>query len=410
MAKSKSSRKPTGDKKPKKHGETTPSKKRTKKGAAQREEPTAAPPPPVEEHDDDDDDVDAEQLDGRHALDCLRHVLDACPKAKESPALAFVLLDGDRLVATDDYQHHTAWLQATVAASPVKITRASAEALTAVVAGELKAGEATESAVRLTWRGLIVEIERAGETHPITLEKYESGPSPENLRLAAVKMGAHVSLGADSHVMGSWRGPGDVDVFAAGDETQLWLQATVGGTTVARRVIAARGGSLGIRQPTLPGVSTRPTPPAPTPPAAPTPAPSSSADAPTGPRMLGTSTMRWVIIVVEGGVTHEEWREVSSQLRSMLAPYRVEGTDLVWGPYPDGSARVHLITTTLTRLMMAFDVRETAAPDDVRAFLARGDAAPGELEATPAPRQLGSGDAIDAEVIDEGDLDDGEAV
>ena len=114
---SKANRKPTGEKKSAKKGETTPSKtKRAKKGApaaaAQHEEPTVAPTPVVETP---APTTDAERLDGRHVLDCLRFALDAAPKAKESPALAFVLVDGDRLVATDDYVHHTAWLLANVA-------------------------------------------------------------------------------------------------------------------------------------------------------------------------------------------------------------------------------------------------------------------------------------------------------
>ena len=210
---SKSNRKPTGEKKSKKGGETTPAKKRAKKDSATEvhEAPVAAAEPAVVEAPKDP----AEELGARHVLDCVRFVLDAAPKVKESPALAFVLVDDDRLIATDDYRHHTAWLGAKVAPSPLKITRASAEAFAAVLAGELKAGEATESAVRLTWRGLIVEIGRATESHEVTLDRFEAGPAPEYMRLAAPKMLAHIMLGACGPDVMGWRGGGVVDVFTA---------------------------------------------------------------------------------------------------------------------------------------------------------------------------------------------------
>ena len=399
---SKANRKPTGEKKSAKKGETTPSKtKRAKKGApaaaAQHEEPTVAPTPVVETP---APTTDAERLDGRHVLDCLRFALDAAPKAKESPALAFVLVDGDRLVATDDYVHHTAWLLANVATSPVKITRASAEALAAVVAGELKAGEATESAVRLTWNGLIVEIERAGETHQLALERYEAGPAAEFLRLAAPAMRAHVALGAFASELMGWKGGGVVDVFSTEDVRQLWLQASVGETPIARRVLSARGASLGIRQPTLPGVSTTPTPPPAAPAASTDPVP---AVPPSGPVPALGSSSTWCEVRV---LFDDAWRAVDPAVREQLEPFHfdTDSIEVVWGPYPSTAARLALVERWLRALGCSPRCVAAEAPDLVTAFLETTPVR--ELDA-PA-RQLGAGDAIDAEVIDAGD--DGEVV
>ena len=395
---SKANRKPTGEKKSAKKGETTPSKtKRAKKGApaaaAQHEEPTVAPTPVVETP---APTTDAERLDGRHVLDCLRFALDAAPKAKESPALAFVLVDDDRLIATDDYRHHTAWLGAKVAPSPLKITRASAEAFAAVLAGELKAGEATESAVRLTWRGLIVEIGRATESHEVTLDRFEAGPAPEYMRLAAPKMLAHIMLGACGPDVMGWRGGGVVDVFTAEDQRQLWLQASLGETPRARQVLASRSATLGIRQPTLPGVSTAPTPPAaaatssadPTPPAG-----------PGAPELTAGSSWAEVRCPID-----DAWLAISSDVRNRLAPYRTDGAEVVWGPYPSTAPRLAHVERWLRALGCSPRCVAAEAPDLVTAFLETTPVR--ELDA-PA-RQLGAGDAIDAEVIDAGD--DGEVV
>jgi hypothetical protein len=85
-------------------------------------------------------------MSGYEAHEALKHVLNSTPKPDDTPPLASVLLDGDKLIATDDHTHHTAFLSHPISEGPIKITRASAEALRAMLDGELKSAQQLDAA------------------------------------------------------------------------------------------------------------------------------------------------------------------------------------------------------------------------------------------------------------------------
>ena len=220
--------------------------------------------------------TEGEVMDGHTVHEALKHVLNACPKADGpdgNPALAFVLLDRDTLLATDDFAHHKAFLPQPASTGPVKITRASLRGLQKKLDGELKSGAETSTAVTVVWSGLIVEVHGVGETHHVTLQKFDGGPDPKHLHLAASPVGDGVRVPLDLLRRVKWKGDRSVLVYTDPATGRVCLDAVAGPDTIYRAVVAATGHNLGIRQPSLPGVSATPKPPpqAPTPPAPPSP-------------------------------------------------------------------------------------------------------------------------------------------
>lgn len=228
--------------------------------AAQPPQPESAPP--VEEPSAPPGEPGADEITGLEALNAVRQVLKACPSAKDSPALAFVLLDDNKLLATDDYAHHLALLPKSIAPVPVKVDVASMEALEAVLAGELKAGAAQESPVMVRWTGLLVSIRRAGEEHQVTLTRFDAGPEAQFLHLPVPE---HAGIGAVDlkrlRDAVAWRGEGHALVYVSPEARQVLVDICLGSETIARSRIALVGASLGVRQPGLPFVerSTAPT-------------------------------------------------------------------------------------------------------------------------------------------------------
>lgn len=314
-------------------------------------------------------------LDGRRVLDCVRHVLNASPKVKDSPALAFVLLLGDRALATDDYAHNTAWLPVPFAPAATKVTKASVEALEATLAGIVKAGEKTETSVTVYWSGLSVTIVRGPEEHEAELERFEGGPDPDVLTLAAPPFDGHqapLNLDTVRKTIGAWKGDGTVTVFVSESAKQAWFDVDEGGHTVARTVLAFRGASLNIRQPSLPGVSTTP-------------------KAPTAPTLetdpLGlTSGLGWVRIEINDS---EAWAKVPPHIKVNVLPIgTVDGARgvVTWGPYPVHAA---LVTTTI-RYLQRLGLEPREIPCDAPALFTLPQ---------PPRAELGAGDdgVIDAE-------------
>jgi hypothetical protein len=136
--------------------------------------------------------------------------------------------------------------------------------------GELKSAQQLDAAVTVVWAGLIVRIRGASEPHTFTLDRHDGGgPEPKYLHLAPPALVGLVRVPLEHfRRVAKWKGEGDVQVSLSPEGHQVWFDAMVGATTVCRAVVAATGHNLGIRQPSLPGVSATPKPPpqAPTPP------------------------------------------------------------------------------------------------------------------------------------------------
>lgn len=352
-------------------------------------EPPAPPPPPPEappSRDDADDSAEG-WMDGKRCLDHLRHLLAGCPKAKDNPALSFVLLAGTKGVATDDYVHQQVDFEAPVSETALKVTRASVQSFEKLLDGEIKAAAEIESSVLVKWHGLVASIRRAGseEEHTVLLDKHDGGPAAEHLALDAPVFveGAHVTLDLellrDSLV---WKGKGLLHFFVGAESRQLWLQLYEGDRMVARSVLTYAGSTLGIREPTLPGVNTSPRRPV----AAP--AAERPAGVPVAVYQLPTGT-GWCRIECNRSAI---WDRIPAGELADLTPFEVsDAASLVtWGPYPRGIARVAYILKRLTRL--GLDPREVGcdAPDLMARALGAGE------PAAPESRQLGDG-TIDAE-------------
>jgi len=373
--------------------------------AAQPPQPESAPP--VEEPSAPPGEPGADEITGLEALNAVRQVLNACPSAKDSPALAFVLLDGDKLLATDDYAHHLSLLPKPITTAPLKVDVASMEALEAVLAGELKAGAAQESPVMVRWTGLVVSIRRAGEEHTLTLTRFDAGPDAEHLHLPVPD---HAGLGAvDLKRLRSavaWKGEGHALVYVAPDARQLLVDICLGSETIARSRIALVGASLGVRQPGLPFVerSTAPTSPAPErPAAAPAEAPGGAAAPRPAPGLALGAPGGWVMIFVPFAPFHAAMQEDFSRAAG-LPTWALDGEGRVsFGPVPRG-APVDALVAKLNELCLPFVSAPCAPPST---FLLDPGAVPRTpVLALPAPAEnpscvvrlaLATWDALDPE-------------
>jgi hypothetical protein len=358
-------------------------------GPSKEDRNDAPPPPPPRTTPPEAHSVEDGWIDGKTVHDAMEHVLAACPKASDSPALAFVLLRGCEMRATDDRVLNTATLPAPISQTAVKVTRQSFEAVKAVVKGERQAADAREASSFVQWTGLVLKIRRTGslEEHVETLDIFEGGPDAEHIGVhTPTRYAGHLTLTLDAvRDAMRWKGDGSLDVFVDEEEGRLWLDVSSGGAHMARTICAARNRSLGIRQPTLPGVD-RPTRTAPhgTKPSAPEDAPE------TGRVLLLGSGTGWCRIECNrSGV----WDRLAPTDLSDLAPYAVNDTVgvVVWGPLPSQHRRVGYLMARLVAL--GLDPREV--PCDGPDLSAR-QLGPGENATTDESRQLGPG-IIDAE-------------
>lgn len=383
------SRKPSDDadknKKPRKarkpKGETTPAKK---KASAPDTSATEVTPESatVADHTDASD-----TNDGREVLKALRYVLAVAPKAKEQPGLSFVVVEPHYLKATDDYALHMAYLPAPVAASAVKVTLASAEALAAVLAGEIKASESTEGRVDVLWNGLLVEIRRTGaDPHMMTLDRCDHGPKPEEI---AVKLPdafeAAATLPAKALAKALDRGDHAVAAFVSTGQRMVVIDELAGSATTARAFVAFRGASLGIRQMPMPMA---------TGPAAPTrPAPMGRPEV-VDAEVIGElpAPSMWLRIECNRSAA---WDRIPAAELTDLEPYEIDGARgvVVWGPWPRGVLRLRQVWARLVRL--GLEPREVPCQMELPAL----DASTGDAE---EPRQLGSGDVWPGAGDDEG--------
>lgn len=389
---------PKKPRKSRKKGDATPAK-----GDAQPpvEPPPPPPPPPAPPSKGDAaPEANAEGwIDGRLMLDGVKHVLAATPKAKEQPALAFVLLIGCELRATSDYVFNAVTFASPVCESAVKVTRGSVEEFAALLKGELDAAAVTGASVLVEAHGLVAKIHRSGSEDPRVhlFDRYESGPDAAFITMAAPLFGGHATFDLDAlRDALVWKGSGSLDVFLAADGSLGWFDVSVGGTHVARTVVAARTRSLGIRQPTLPGMAPKGA-------AAPT-----TPGAPSGPTLvhqLGPGT-GWVRIECNRSVV---WDRLSASDLSPLTPYEIheERGVVSWGPYPSWARRVGELVARLT--LLGLEPREIAS-DPANLGVRTLDA--GAVEPTK-PLELGSGEHVDPGITDaefeegDGETDDG---
>ncbi len=387
-----STKKPKDD--DKKPGKKAPKGKapkgRGKSEASPPAAPPAPPPPPPEAPPSRDDAHDSAEgwMDGKRCLDHLRHLLAGCPKTKDNPALSFVLIAGNKGVATNDFVHQQVDFESPVSETALKVTRASVQSFEKLLDGEIKAAAEIESAVLVKWHGLVASIRRTGsnEEHTVLLDKHDGGPAAEHLALDAPVFveGAHVTL--DLELLRDalvWKGKGLLHLFVGAESRQLWLQVYEGDRMVARSVLTYAGSTLGIREPTLPGVSTNPRRPV----AAPVDA-ARPAGVPVTVYQLPTGTGWCRIECNRSGV----WDRIPAGELADLTPFEVsEAAGIVtWGPYPRGIARVVYILKRLTRL--GLEPREVGcnAPDLMARALGAGE------PTAPESHQLGDG-TIDAE-------------
>ena len=335
-------------------------------------------------------------MSGYEAHEALKHVLNSTPKPDDTP-LASVLLDGDKLIATDDHTHHTAFLSHPISEGPIKITRASAEALRAMLDGELKSAQQLDAAVTVVWAGLIVRIRGASEPHTFTLDRHDGGgPEPKYLHLAPPALVGLVRVPLEHfRRVAKWKGEGDVQVSLSPEGHQVWFDAMVGATTVCRAVVAATGHNLGIRQPSLPGVSATPKPPpqAPTPPApGPTEPPAAPAPpSPTVPPLQGLPAgLAWLCVVVPKLAFAKLLRESLDAL-SPCPPWRVDedAQQVVLGPVPRGA-----FLDALTARFDALAVPYTTQPSDAPRVYTLAEGAASEPVRAALP------DVVDAEVVE----------
>ena len=342
--------------------------------------------------------TEGEVMDGHTVHEALKHVLNACPKADGpdgNPALAFVLLDRDTLLATDDFAHHKAFLPQPASTGPVKITRASLRGLQKKLDGELKSGAETSTAVTVVWSGLIVEVHGVGETHHVTLQKFDGGPDPKHLHLAASPVGDGVRVPLDLLRRVKWKGDRSVLVYTDPATGRVCLDAVAGPDTIYRAVVAATGHNLGIRQPSLPGVSATPKPPpqAPTPPApGPTEPPAAPAPpSPTVPPLQGLPAgLAWLCVVVgkkDFAVFLRHTLEAADAL-SACPPWRVleDAQQVVLGPVPRGA-----FLDALTARFDVLAVPYTTQPADAPRVYALA------VGATPEPVRAALPGVVDAE-------------
>lgn len=326
--------------------ETAPKGRGKAKGAERDDAPPPVeppPPPPAPAPPAASDDAEG-WMDGKRVLEQIEHVLNGCPKPKEQPALAFVLLLGDRAVATDERTYCVSYFEAPVSESALKVTRASVESLREELKGSLNGAAKMEESALIRWRGLVASIRRTGSTdeHPVLLSRFEGGPDAAamSLEVPAFADGSHATLSVDRLHNGlTWKGDGTAHVFVSAEARQVWIQVDVGGVTIARTVLAFDGSHLGIRQPTLPmDVSGR------------KPAPAQVVNAevvppPGGFRALPAG-LAWVRVECDRGAA---WERLTRQATEMLAPFSVEpgpgaeGGLVVWGPYPREAARVRFL-------------------------------------------------------------------
>lgn len=375
-------KKPRAKKGEKPAKETAP---KARKGKGAEPPPEEPPPPPAPAPAAADDSAEG-WMDGKRCLDHLRHLLAGCPKVKDNPALSFVLLAGATGVATDDRLHQKVEFEAPVSETALKVTRASVQSFERLLDGEIKAAAEVEAAVLVQWHGLVAKIRRTGsdEEHTVLLDKHDGGPSPEHMALPAPVFveGGHVMLDLKLLRDGMvWKGDGTVHLFVAADARQLWMQIHEGDRTAATSVFTFAGGSLGIREPVLPGVDTRPRKPGEA--AAATPAGDRPAAVPVAVFQLPAGT-GWCRIECNRSAA---WDRLPVGDVSDLAPYAVDEARGVvsWGPYPRSVPRVVYILKRLRSLNL--DPREVAceAPDLMARALGAGE------PSGPPPLQLGDG-------------------
>ena len=354
---------------------------------------------------------DAETLDGHEVCEALKHVTNACPKADGpdgNPALAFVLVDGTKLIATDDRGHHTAFLSHPVSVGPLKVTRASIRGLLKKLDGELKGGKEESTRITVVWTGLLVEIRGVSETHHYPLKTFDAGPDAKALHLAASPVGDGVRVPLKLWRKVQWKGDGSVLVYTDPATGRVCLDAMAGPATIYRATLAAA--SLGVRQPSLPGVAASPKPP----PAAPTePAPgpseppsSPAAPSPVVPPLQGLpGGLAWLCVVVPKLAFAKLLRESLDALSLAFAkllresldalspcpPWRVDedAQQVVLGPVPRG-AFLDALTARFDALAVPYTTQPADAP---RVYtLASGAASEPVRAALP--------DVVDAEVVE----------
>ena len=388
-------------KKPARKGATPAKKNKAPKAAPETTKvPEPVSPPPVTVAPPDVNaffDDPTLSMSGYEVHEALKHVLNSTPKPDDTPPLASVLLDGDKLIATDDHTHHTAFLSHPISEGPIKITRASAEALRAMLDGELKSAQQLDAAVTVVWAGLIVRIRGASEPHTFTLDRHDGGgPEPKYLHLAPPALVGLVRVPLEHfRRVAKWKGEGDVQVSLSPEGHQVWFDAMVGATTVCRAVVAATGHNLGIRQPSLPGVSAtpKPPPPAPTPPAPePTEPPAAPPPpAPTVPPLQGLPAgLAWLCVVVgkkDFAVFLRHTLEAADAL-SACPPWRVleDAQQVVLGPVPRGA-----FLDALTARFDVLAVPYTTQPADAPRVYALA------VGATPEPVRAALPGVVDAE-------------
>jgi len=351
---------------------------------------TAPPAAPTAPSDVTVDAVDV--LDGHEVCEALKHVTNACPKADDNPALAFVLVDGEKLIATDDRGHHTAFLSHPVSVGPLKVTRASIRGLLKKLDGELKGGKEESMAVTVVWTGSIVEIRGVSETHHYVLKTFEAGPDAKHLHLAASPVGDGVRVPLDLLRRVKWKGDGSVLVYTDPAMGRVCLDAVAGPDTIFRATLATVGGNLGIRQPQLPGVNAAPKPP-PASPQAPVPGPteppaSPAAPSPTAPPLQGLPAgLAWLCVVVPKVAFAKLLRERLEAL-DVCPSWRVDedAQQVVLGPVPRGA-----FFDALTARFDVIGVPYTTQPADARRVHALA------VGATPEPVRAALPGVVDAE-------------
>ena len=384
MARPKTDKKTTKTAKAKK-GDASPAKPtKGRKGRAPEAPPFEAPEAPATapETAPTGTPSDAETLDGHEVCEALKHVTNACPKADGpdgNPALAFVLVDGTKLIATDDRGHHTAFLSHPVSVGPLKVTRASIRGLLKKLDGELKGGKEESTRITVVWTGLLVEIRGVSETHHYPLKTFDAGPDAKALHLAASPVGDGVRVPLKLWRKVQWKGDGSVLVYTDPATGRVCLDAMAGPATIYRATLAAA--SLGVRQPSLPGVAASPKPP----PAAPTePAPgpseppsSPAAPSPVVPPLQGLpGGLAWLCVVVPKLAFAKLLRESLDAL-SPCPPWRVDedAQQVVLGPVPRG-AFLDALTARFDALAVPYTTQpvRAALPDVVDAEVVEAEA------------------------------------
>lgn len=383
--------KPTKGKGKPSRGDTSPAEqppKRRAKGDAAEAPPPAEPPPPTAPAPPAAEDSAEGWMDGRRVLEQIEHVLNGCPKPKEQPALAFVLLRGERAIATDERTYCVAYFEAPVSESSLKVTRASVESLREELKGSLNGAAKMEESALIRWRGLVAAIRRTGssEEHIVLLSRFEGGPDDAAMSLEAPAFaeGSHATLSVDRLHNGlTWKGDGTAHLFVSSDARQVWIQVDVGGVTIARTVLAFDGSHLGIRQPTLPmDVSGR------------QPAAAPVTEAEFVPSPDGSSALRglpaglaWVRVECDRGAA---WERLDRRQLELLSPFDADDV-ISWGPYPRGAPRVEGIVRLLRSFGIEARVVPCAAPDLTARMLVQASAAPVlELDARGVAGQLGA--------------------